>query len=269
MLNNARRAVLIAAATALLPVLLPSGALASGSTSASSAQAPTQPATSPTTPTTPAAVPPGTIEHISDLHSTTYWAYPNGAAVIHAHPRAGAAVARLHATTEDGLDEVYLVLDRMTDAHGTHWLHITIPGRPLGRTGWVLASNLGPLTVNHEHMIINRKSERLTLYKKGQQIFSAPVGVGAPGTLTPAGNFWVREMFGGFNNAAYGPYAIGTSAYSATLTDWPGGGVVGIHGTDQPGLIPGRPSHGCVRLRNGDVTRLYHMLQLGTPITII
>ena len=76
-------------------------------------------------------------------------------------------------------------------------------------------------------------------------------------------------MFGGFNNSAYGPYAIGTSAYSPTLTDWPGGGVVGIHGTDQPGLVPGHPSHGCVRLHNGDVTRLYRILQLGTPITII
>ena len=52
------------------------------------------------------------------------------------------------------------------------------------------------------------------------------------------------------------------------LTDWPGGGVIGIHGTDQPGLIPGRPSHGCVRVRNGDVKRLYALTPIGTPLLI-
>jgi len=31
----------------------------------------------------------------------------------------------------------------------------------------------------------------------------------------------------------YGPVAFGTSAY-ARLSDWPGGGVVGIHGTNEP-----------------------------------
>ena len=66
-------------------------------------------------------------------------------------------------------------------------------------------------------------------------------------------------------NTIYGPYAVGTSAYSA-LSDWPGGGVVGIHGTDQPWLIPGRPSHGCIRMRNRDITFLVYRLPLGTPL---
>ena len=52
------------------------------------------------------------------------------------------------------------------------------------------------------------------------------------------------------------------------LTDWPGGGVIGIHGTNQPGLLPGRVSHGCIRLRNRDILRLGRRLKLGTPITI-
>jgi len=55
---------------------------------------------------------------------------------------------------------------------------------------------------------------------------------------------------------------------SAGLSDWPGGGVIGVHGTDEPGLIPGRVSHGCVRLRNGDVNRLRRLMGLGTPILI-
>ena len=47
------------------------------------------------------------------------------------------------------------------------------------------------------------------------------------------------------------------------------GGVVGVHGTDQPELIPGRPSHGCVRLRNGDVARLWRLVAIGTPVAMV
>jgi hypothetical protein len=32
---------------------------------------------------------------------------------------------------------------------------------------------------------------------------------------------------------------LGTSARSRVLTDWPAGGFIGIHGTDEPALIPG------------------------------
>jgi lipoprotein-anchoring transpeptidase ErfK/SrfK len=42
-----------------------------------------------------------------------------------------------------------------------------------------------------------------------------------------------------------------------------------MHGTSLPNLIPGRPSHGCVRLRNGDITRLYRLVPLGTPVRIL
>jgi lipoprotein-anchoring transpeptidase ErfK/SrfK len=65
----------------------------------------------------------------------------------------------------------------------------------------------------------------------------------------------------------YGPIAFGTSAYSR-LSDWPGGGVIGIHGTDQPGLIPGRVSHGCVRVPNRAIRRLARLVGVGTPVLI-
>ena len=107
-----------------------------------------------------------------------------------------------------------------------------------------------------------------TLLRRGRRIWSARVLIGAPGTETPAGHFWVREKFRFRNTPVYGTHAIGTSAYAPRLTDWPGGGVVGLHGTDQPELIPGRPSHGCIRVRNGDIARLWRRLHLGTPLWI-
>ena len=59
-----------------------------------------------------------------------------------------------------------------------------------------------------------------------------------------------------------------TSATSNQLTDWPGGGIVGIHGTSLPGLIPGKISHGCVRMKNADIKKLDKLVEVGTPITV-
>src|SRR5206468_10304220 len=137
-----------------------------------------------------------------------------------------------------------------------------------GLSGWVPASALGPLHTVDGYLSIDRRTLRATLYRGGRIIFRAPVGVGKPGTITPAGNFYVLEKLRTVGAPVYGPYAIGTSAYAPTLSEWPGGGVVGIHGTNEPQLIPGRPSHGCIRMRNADVSRLWHLVALGTPIVI-
>ena len=77
----------------------------------------------------------------------------------------------------------------------------------------------------------------------------------------------MRLKLAGFDNPVYGPVAFGTNARSV-LTDWPGGGYIGIHGTNEPELLPGRVSHGCVRLRNEDIVALSRLMPVGTPLTI-
>jgi L,D-transpeptidase catalytic domain len=77
-----------------------------------------------------------------------------------------------------------------------------------------------------------------------------------------------RELLRVPGHTLNGPCAFGTSDYSI-LTNWPRGGVVGIHGTSEPWLIPGRPSHGCIRMRNADITYLAHHLPLGAPVDIV
>ena len=42
----------------------------------------------------------------------------------------------------------------------------------------------------------------------------------------------------------------------------------GIHGTNVPSSIGRDVSHGCVRLRNEDITQLYHTVTIGTPVYI-
>jgi lipoprotein-anchoring transpeptidase ErfK/SrfK len=205
-------------------------------------------------------------ERLSDETTVTRWAHAARRAAVRSRPRGGTRIATLQFWTEDRRAEVYLVLaSRRVDDRV--WLHIRIPGRPNGRTGWVPQNALGTLHAVRTRLVVDRRTAHATLYRGGRGIWRAPVGVGAPGTPTPAGRFYIRERLrtGG---GVYGPWAFGTSAYS-TLSDWPGGGVVGVHGTNQPHLLPGRPSHGCIRVRNGDLRRLVRLMPIGTPVRIL
>jgi hypothetical protein len=194
---------------------------------------------------------------LSDLRGLSRWAYPQAAAAAHDRPSSHSrVVGHLGFLTSDGQAQVYLVLRSYTAGRLT-WILVSLPGRPNGITGWVPASALGELHVTHEYLRINRELLRATLYRSGQPIWDAPVGVGRTMLPTPAGHFYVTEKLTTIGGPLYGPYALGTSAYAPTLSEWPGGGVVGIHGTDEPQLIPGRPSHGCVRLRNADIIALW------------
>ncbi len=204
---------------------------------------------------------------LSTERSVTRWANANLLAKVRVKPsNHSRSIARLRWQTEDGPPEVYVVLSSRR-VKGATWMKIRIPGRPNGRTGWVRDEALGGLHKIHTALTINQRTLTATLTKRGRVIWSSRVGMGKPGTPTPKGRFWIRERLRG-SGGSYGPWAFGTSAYSNTLTDWPGGGVIGIHGTDEPGLIPGRPSHGCVRVPNWKISRLARLMPVGTPVRI-
>jgi hypothetical protein len=212
---------------------------------------------------------PGGGATLSNLRTLSRWAYPLGAAAAHQHPSTRSRiVGHLHLLTVDGQAEVYLSLRSYTVGRVT-WILIPIAGRPNGLVGWVPASALGEMHVTRDYLRVNREALRATLYSDGRRIWTASIGVGRPSLPTPPGHFYVTEKLTAIGGAFYGPYALGTSAYAPTLSEWPGGGVVGIHGTDEPQLIPGHPSHGCIRLRNGDIARLWQLIQVGTPIEIV
>ena len=131
-----------------------------------------------------------------------------------------------------------------------------LPRRRTGRGDGCRASTSGRCASVRTALEIDRARLRARLRVHGRLVWSARIGVGAAGTPTPAGRFYVREKLRNHADPLYGPWAIGTSAYSA-LSDWPGGGVVGIHGTDRPDLISGAPvarlraPHEPRRLRTG------------------
>jgi hypothetical protein len=214
---------------------------------------------------------PGKTSVLSNERTSTRSARTLYDGMIRKHPSASShAIGRLRQLTEDGFPEVYLLLRSYTDVDGTEWTQIRVPGRPNGRVGWVLRENLGIFKQTRWRIVVNRKTLRMTVYWNGNNRWRRPVGVGKSQTPTPAGRFWIREKIKVRDHASpYWPYALGTADYS-TLSEWPGGGVVGIHGDwNEPQLIPGRPSHGCIRMHDRDVGWLAKHVPVGTPLRVL
>jgi hypothetical protein len=209
---------------------------------------------------------------LSDEMSFTQFAYVRRIANIYSRPSTHSRrVSKLRWWTEDNFSSIYLLLRAHWVTQRQEWIKIRIPGRPNGRTGWVQRNALRRFHMTHAAIVVNRRTLHLYYYSNGHLIWSAPVGIGKPSTPTPAGHFWIREKFSNLpRSSGYWPYAFGTTDYS-TLKDWEGGGVVGIHGPfgAPNSAIPGRISHGCIRLHTWDDAWLGRHLQLGTPLRVI
>ncbi len=185
----------------------------------------------------------------------TTWAAVRRDAVARRRPsRSADAVASIPARTPEDTTNIVLPLAR----RGL-WVRL--------KEGWVPRAALGAYGEARTRLVVDLSGETATLLRDGRPILRLPVGTGTAAAPTPTGEFVIRSRLTRYRSAFYGPIALGTSARTK-LTDWPGGGFVGIHGTDRPDLIPGRVSHGCIRLRNADIVRLARLAPVGTPLTI-
>ena len=173
-----------------------------------------------------------------------------------------------------------LLVLRKQDARGTprtflvrrqarKWIRVYLPTRPNGSQGWIRARAVRMYT-NGYRIVVRLGTHRLRLWRGTKLVANYPVAVGAPSTPTPRGLFYIVELLKpGDPGGSYGPFAFGLSAHSERLKTFAGGdGRVGLHGTDQPGLIGSSISHGCIRLRNAAIRRLAKILPLGTPVLI-
>jgi lipoprotein-anchoring transpeptidase ErfK/SrfK len=178
-----------------------------------------------------------------------------------------ALVGQLETATPEGTANIVLAVGRR-EAGGRLWVRVRLPLLPNNTTGWVPRDALGGYVEVDTHLVVDLERLAATLLEHGRPIFRARIGIGQSRWPTPKGNFYIRNKLSGFGNAFYGPVAFGTSARSAVLTDWPAGGFIGIHGTNRPEILPGRVSHGCIRLRNADILALARLMPVGTPLTI-
>jgi lipoprotein-anchoring transpeptidase ErfK/SrfK len=149
---------------------------------------------------------------------------------------------------------------------GQLWYRLSLPMRPNGTTGWVSARQLD---LHHvaTRILINIHQRRMQVLRGHKVLYATTVAVGRPGMETPTGHYYVQVRFHP-DDPFLGVFAFETSAYSK-LTEWPGGGVVGIHGTSAPQLLGQAVSHGCVRMSNQAALVLKTLVPLGTPITIV
>ena len=212
---------------------------------------------------------PGPARPLGSLRHVTRWAPVRRAAIARREPAAHAApVTRVGTKTPEGTTNIVLVLRRATDRAGRLWVRARLPVLPNGRTGWVPRRALGVYGIVDTHLVVDVERLTATLLRDERPILRAPIGAGRPEWPTPKGEFYIRNRLTRYKSPFYGPLAFGTSARSNVLTDWPGGGFIGIHGTDAPELLPGRVSHGCIRLRNQDILELARLMPVGTPVTI-
>lgn len=199
----------------------------------------------------------------------TRWAYVLDATRAFTRPTTRArAVAVVPTVTPDSLPNLVQVVAERWRRGRLVWVRVRLSTLPNSRLGWVPRAKLSTFHTVLTELVVDTRRFTITLYRRGRAVFHARVGVGTSSAPTPRGTFYIREKLTNFDNPFYGPIAFGTSARSPVLTDWPGGGIIGIHGTNEPGLIPGRISHGCIRLRNPDILRLARMLPLGTPLLV-
>jgi hypothetical protein len=197
------------------------------------------------------------------------WAVVRGPATARARPRTHArVVGHIETQTPEGTSNIVLVLGSHADRTGVLWIRVRLAALGQPGTGWVSRSALGGYGIVTTRLIVDVHSLRARLFRNGRAIFRADVGVGKAAWPTPRGEFYIRNKLTDFASPMYGPVAFGTSARSSVLTDWPAGGYVGIHGTDEPEILPGRVSHGCIRMRNADILRLAKLMPVGTPLTI-
>jgi lipoprotein-anchoring transpeptidase ErfK/SrfK len=170
--------------------------------------------------------------------------------------------------TPEGTANAVGVLARRVGADGHPWVRVRLAVLPNGSTGWVRRTALAGYTTVNTRLEVDLRALEATLERNGRAVLQVPVGVGRPGWETPRGRFYVRNRLTRYRSPEYGPIAFGTSARSPAATGWPAGGFVGIHGTDRPDLVPGRVSHGCIRMRNADILALARLMAVGTPVVI-
>jgi lipoprotein-anchoring transpeptidase ErfK/SrfK len=159
------------------------------------------------------------------------------------------------------------VVERV-QACGTRWYRVRVAARPNGATGWI-SSTAVKTTKLRTRIVVDLSRHRLFLFKRGKLALVSPVAIGKPSTPTPTGSFYVTQRFVvSPSTGPYGPRALGISAFSDVLRTWVAGGPIGIHGTNEPFAIGNSVSHGCVRMPNDKIIRLFAVTPLGSPVQI-
>ena len=132
----------------------------------------------------------------------------------------------------------------------------------------------------HRGIVINLAEMRLYYYLSRRLVITYPVGIGMRSYPTPTGVYRVIQKIA--NPAWYVPVDIKKADPGLRGFIPPGrGNPMGlfalrlsrptylIHGTNRTFCVGLMASHGCIRLYNRDIKRLFRLVREDTPVTII
>jgi lipoprotein-anchoring transpeptidase ErfK/SrfK len=182
-------------------------------------------------------------------------------------PPGTAPVAVAPNPTHEGFDLVVSVIERSPDGA---WLHVRLPMRPNGTTGWVPAANVRTWLVPNR-VEVNVTTHRLTVLHgdSGEVLFDTDVATGRPQTPTPLGDFYIDIVNPLGHDRVYGWGQLSVAGFSDVLERFAGGiGQIAIHGWNDDSVMGSAASNGCDRMRNADIATVAALAPLGTPVRI-
>lgn len=123
-------------------------------------------------------------------------------------------------------------------------------------------------------LVLKLNENRLYVYQNEVVQTSYTVAIGRAGWETPTGTFEVMQMQ---RNPIWkhpwtgelvkpGPENPLGAGWIGFWSD--GNHVIGFHGTNQEDSIGKAVSHGCVRMRNQDISALLNQVKIGTPVIV-
>jgi len=118
-------------------------------------------------------------------------------------------------------------------------------------------------------LVVSIPDRKLAVIENNEVVEVFAVAVGAPNSPSPTGTFTIVSRVA--NPTYYHPgKVIAPGPQNPIGTRWIGLNQkgYGIHGTDQPSSIGYAKSHGCIRLRNADVERLFERVRTGDVVEL-
>ena len=128
--------------------------------------------------------------------------------------------------------------------------------------------------VKRSKLVVDLSDRRVYVYENNLIKVSYPVAIGQPGWETPIGSFSVFQMY---QNPVWQHPITGEQVLPGKKNPlgrwWIGFGsvgnlLIGFHGTNDEQLVGQPVSHGCLRMRNSDIGKLYKQISTETPVTV-
>ena len=172
-------------------------------------------------------------------------------------------------TNQNGYRMVFGVLSKLVDHRcRARWYRVQLPIRPNGSTGYISARAV-ELVLIRTRIEVDLSAARIVLYRGGTPSPRHESCYGVAGDAD-TDRVVLREPAAD-SRRPLGPVRSSRARDQRVfpvLTGWTQGGPIAIHGTNEPWTV-GRPvSHGCLRVRNSVLERLFAETPAGTPVTI-